>query len=237
MHLANQDASDDRLLHLRPRVRPCVARHRSHQRAARAAADLRIVVRTTAPQVAVRSDRARTRATQPSRVSPLETDTGIVQIDSLHLDAGETVRRARDVHAHLRRRVSTPKRHSSEHAQASLVVADIPPLGIAAARRAGIPAVALGNFTWDWIYSAYPGTDDVVRAIGDAYARADLALRLPMHGGFASFPTQSSICRSSRGARRATRDETRARSGFPLDERSCSCRLAATASSGSISTR
>ena len=31
-------------------------------------------------------------------------------------------------------------------------VGDIPPLAFAAARRAGLPSVAVGNFSWDWIY-------------------------------------------------------------------------------------
>ena len=33
---------------------------------------------------------------------------------------------------------------------------DIPPLAFAAAAAAGVPAIALCNFTWDWIYGAYP---------------------------------------------------------------------------------
>lgn len=36
-----------------------------------------------------------------------------------------------------------------------LVLCDIAPLGIAAARRAGIPSVLIENFTWDWIYAGY----------------------------------------------------------------------------------
>ena len=47
-----------------------------------------------------------------------------------------------------------------------LVVADIPPLGLAAARRAGVPGIGVSNFTWDWIFSAYPDTEDLVEAIG-----------------------------------------------------------------------
>jgi len=35
------------------------------------------------------------------------------------------------------------------------VVADIAPQGLAAARRAGLPAVLLENFTWDWIYRSF----------------------------------------------------------------------------------
>jgi hypothetical protein len=36
-----------------------------------------------------------------------------------------------------------------------LVVCDIAPLGIAAARAAALPSVLIENFTWDWIYQGY----------------------------------------------------------------------------------
>ncbi len=68
------------------------------------------------------------------------------------------------------------------------MIGDIPPLAHAAAARAGVPAIAIGNFTWDWIYAGYasfareaPGVIPVIR---DAYALATRALRLPLHGGF-----------------------------------------------------
>ena len=48
-----------------------------------------------------------------------------------------------------------------QETRVDLVVGDIPPLAFEAAGRAGIPSIALGNFTWDWIYAAY-----------DAFARA-----------------------------------------------------------------
>jgi hypothetical protein len=71
---------------------------------------------------------------------------------------------------------------------ATLVVGDIPPLAFAAAHEASVPSVALGNFTWDWIYSHYPQFEslspDVIATIRRAYALASQALRLPFHGGF-----------------------------------------------------
>lgn len=36
-----------------------------------------------------------------------------------------------------------------------LVICDISPLGIAVAKRAGVPSLLIENFTWDWIYEAY----------------------------------------------------------------------------------
>ena len=36
-----------------------------------------------------------------------------------------------------------------------LVICDIAPLGIALAEKAGIPALLVENFTWDWVYQEY----------------------------------------------------------------------------------
>jgi L-arabinokinase len=102
---------------------------------------------------------------------------------------------------------------------ARLVVADIPPLAVVAAARAGIPACAFGNFTWDWIYEDYPeaaASPDLVPGIRDAYAQASCAWRLPMWGGFESIRT---IVDVPLVARRSTRDpgEVRRHFGLPDD--------------------
>lgn len=174
--------------------------------------DVRVTVRTTAPQWLF-DQTVRVSGVERSEV---DTDTGVVQIDSLHLDERATVERARAFMATFDGRVAAEAAFLREQG-ASLVVADTPPLGIAAAVRAGLPGVALGNFTWDWIYSAYPGTDEVVAAIRKAYRQAELALRLPMHGGFEVFPA---IVDVPFVARRSTRDpiETRRALGLPADE-------------------
>ena len=179
--------------------------------------DLRIIVRTSAPKwlfdLTVRS----TGLTPPVEYHHLETDTGIAQIDSLHLDVEETVRRARSFMDGFDEAV-TSEVALLRQVDADLVVADIPPLGIAAATAAAIPSIALGNFTWDWIYSAYPETERLIESIGGHYRSAELALRLPMHGGFSTFTMIRDLPFI---ARRSRRDpvETRRAMGFPLEER------------------
>ena len=173
--------------------------------------DVRVIARTTAPQWLF--DRT-VRSSGPSFARfELETDTGVAQIDSLHLDEQATVARARDFMRTFEDRATAEAAFLRQH-RAALVVADTPPLGIAAARRAGVPAVALGNFTWDWIYSAYDGAADVIDAIRPVYQQADLALRLPMHGGFDVFPRIEDV---PFVARRSARDpiETRRALGLP----------------------
>jgi UDP:flavonoid glycosyltransferase YjiC (YdhE family) len=44
--------------------------------------------------------------------------------------------------------------------QCQLVVCDIAPMGIAVARKAGIPSVLIENFRWDWIYQHYLKVND-----------------------------------------------------------------------------
>lgn len=151
------------------------------------------------------------------RLEPLECDTGIAQIDSLHLDERQTIERARAFMRELPRRIGVEVARLGQ-LRASLVVADLPALGIAAATAAGVPAVAYGNFTWDWIYEGYDGGADVAAAIGTIYRDTTLALRLPMWGGFATMPLVRDL---PFVARRSSRDpaEVRRALGFSPRER------------------
>ena len=117
----------------------------------------------------------------------LACDTGVVQRDSLHLDEGRTIEAAARFMAALDA-MAEPEAAFLRQRGATMVVGDIPPLAFRAAHLARLPAVALGNFTWDWIYAAYreaiAAWPDLVPGIRRTYAHASLALRLPMWGGF-----------------------------------------------------
>ena len=143
--------------------------------------DVRIVARTTVP--AWMFARARRRVD----IQPIETDTGLVQIDSLRFDERESARQAAAFYRSFDARVDAEAR-VLRTIGADLVVGDIPPLAFAAAERARVRSIAIGNFTWDWIYGVYPAFDElapgVVPAIRAAYGSATRALRLPFHGGF-----------------------------------------------------
>jgi L-arabinokinase len=123
----------------------------------------------------------------PAAVLPLDTDTGVVQQDSLHLDLPGTIAAARAFYGEFGARADREAAFLRA-CGAHLVIADIPPLAFEAAARAGIPSVAMGNFTWDWIYEAYPDlvreAPDVLPVIRAAHASVGTALRLPMWGGF-----------------------------------------------------
>ena len=151
--------------------------------------------------------------------SNLETDTGIVQVDSLTLDEADSIRRAAAFHGDLVTRAATETRVLRELG-AGLVVGDIPPLAFSVAAAAGLPSVAIGNFTWDWIYADYPRVrlaPSLLPAIRTAYAKASMSLRLPMSGGFEQMSNVRDIPFIARHATK-TRDEVTRALKLPSDK-------------------
>jgi L-arabinokinase len=145
-------------------------------------------------------------------------DTGVVQIDSLRLDEQVTIDRAAEFHRQLPALVEQERALLREH-DARLVVADAAPLGVVAASAAGVPSVVLANFTWDWIYEAYPealaAAPDLIPIIRGAYRHADAAWRLPLHGGFTMFDAPVDVPFI---ARHATRDPADVRALLQLPD-------------------
>ena len=176
--------------------------------------DVQIVVRTSAPRWLF--DRALTRSFSFAAGDP---DTGVVQTDSLHVDAAQSIQRAWAFHRTLDARART-EAGVLERRHATLVAGDIPPLAFAAAAAADVPAVAIGNFTWDWIYEHYHdhlgAAPDLLPVIRNAYATAAQAWRLPMTHDFGVFPRVSDAPLVARHARRPA-DETRQALGLPAD--------------------
>lgn len=174
--------------------------------------DLHVIIRSSvAPWLVQRTARPGVQ------LDSFEVDTGIVQIDSLHLDAPASLSRATAFMATFDERVAREVAFLRAH-HARLVIADLPALGIAAGGAAGIPAVASGNFTWDWIYDHYPGGAHVAQRVGEAYRKTTLALRMPMWGGFETMPAIRDIPFVARRSRREVGD-VRAALGIPLDAR------------------
>ena len=147
--------------------------------------DAAVIVRTMATKRFFDSSAASgVNRSPPILVLPFEADTGMIQIDSLQLDAAESITRAAAFYEALPHKTAAEARFLKEHG-ADLVLGDIPPLAFAAAAAADVPSVALGNFTWDWIYAGYADAPaGLIRTIREAYAHASLVLRLPMSGGF-----------------------------------------------------
>jgi len=82
------------------------------------------------------------------------TDIGLVQTTSLREDLSATMRRL-DAFFPCDRALVATLAALLRSASCALVLCDIAPLGIVAARAAGVPSVLIENFTWDWIYQGY----------------------------------------------------------------------------------
>ena len=147
---------------------------------------LPIVVSTSAPSFLFEDVVAR-----PLEFRPVAGDVGLVQKDALVIDEAGTVGAWQAFVADWVARVDGEARWL-RRAKARLVLGDIPPLAFAAAAAAGVPSLALGNFSWDWIYRhlarRFPALADAADWAAEAYRRAGLLLRLPFAGDLSVFP-------------------------------------------------
>jgi hypothetical protein len=131
-------------------------------------------------------------------------DTGVVQIDSVHLDEPRTIAVASEFYRTLAERAEAEAGDLRARV-ARLVISDAPPLACAAAARAGIPSVVVSNFTWDWIYEGYDAelaaAPELLPILRNAYALATEGWRLPLCGGFATVPRVRDVPFVARHAR------------------------------------
>jgi hypothetical protein len=155
----------------------------------------------------------------PFRYRPLACDVGLVQRSPVEEDLGATI-------AALERWWSSAEKLHRGEVVASLVadrcdlvVCDIAPLGLLAAREAGVPSVLMENFTWDWIYEplvgAEPGFAPWVERLRGWLELADRRLQLePVCAPVAAGIPVSLVARVPRLAR----DAVRARLGVGAGE-------------------
>jgi hypothetical protein len=146
----------------------------------------------------------------------LQCDAGMVQIDSLNIDTPASIREAVEFQTRVPALIATEAAYLRERG-ARVAIGDIPPLAAAAAHAAGIPSVAIGNFTWDWIYESHgdQAAFELAREIRALYRHATIALRLPMAGGFAGLESMTrDIPFIARHSHR-TQDDVRSALGLP----------------------
>lgn len=82
------------------------------------------------------------------------TDIGLIQTTALSEDLPATVRRLATLLPYNRALIASLAT-ILRGMRCAMVLCDIAPMGIVAARAAGIPSVLIENFTWDWIYRGY----------------------------------------------------------------------------------
>ena len=129
-------------------------------------------------------------------VRPGAFDVGMVQKDSIRVDVAATLDEALELLAE-REKLIDYEAEMLRGEGADLVVADIPSIPLEAAAETGVPAVAVGNFSWDWIYAPFVARDPrwrpVVQMFADGYRQAKQLLKLPFSPAMSVFPKQVEI--------------------------------------------
>jgi hypothetical protein len=145
--------------------------------------EVRVVVRTAAP-AAMFDGIANVQIASPER----DFDPGVVERDALTVDPAASLERLAGVLARKDAIVASEAAFVRASG-ARLIVADIPYLAGDVAEAAGIEAVAVGNFTWDWIYEAYasPRTRELVAAVRACYGKMRTLYQLPLGHNVTSF--------------------------------------------------
>jgi hypothetical protein len=137
---------------------------------------LTVHVRTSAPQFIF-------DAIGDERVQPYwsAVDSGVVERDPLNPDVPSTLAGFRTL---LDRAESLIQVESDflKSRHATLVLADAPFLAGEVASRAGVPCIAVSNFTWDWILEPLVNSDadrQLLGAVRRAYSKMSGLVRLP----------------------------------------------------------
>jgi len=104
----------------------------------------------------------------------LQTDVGLVQVSPMEEDVPSTIKALARFYPLRRGHLD---RLALIFSECDLVLCDIAPAGIIAARRVGVPSVLLENFTWDWIYEGYrpryAALQPYAQLIRDLFSQAD----------------------------------------------------------------
>ena len=153
--------------------------------------DARIVVKTSAPEWFFRE-----QIVGDFEYFRREYDTGVIQADSLNLDPRRTLESysefAKNLAGLIRSEVGF-----IERSRPRLIVGDIPPVAFEIAAAASLPSLAVGNFSWDWIYEPYveeyPEYRNLIPLIREGYRRAGLLLRPPFAGGLDAYPRSREV--------------------------------------------
>ena len=152
------------------------------------APEIPIVVKTDLPRSFLNE-----RLPAGTQIIPGAFDTGLIQRDSIQVDLEASLKAVAELYSReedlLRRETEFIRKEDI-----GVAVADIPAIPLAAAHRAGVPAIATGNFGWDWIYSEFAQSDprwqpyvDKFRAV---YEQTELLLRQPFSEPMSAFKNQ-----------------------------------------------
>ncbi len=168
----------------------------------------RVHIRTKAPEWLF-------KVLPQNRITYQETtlDTGVLQRDSFHVDKPATLQANIDLIAQAPSLIRKQLR-DLETIKPDVIVSDITPLAFEIADQLSLPSVAVGNFSWDWIYTPFrdefPAFESVIEFIQQRYAKADILYQLPFYGDMSAFPNIVNVpvvCRKSGADGRSIKSE------------------------------
>jgi UDP:flavonoid glycosyltransferase YjiC (YdhE family) len=144
-------------------------------------------------------------------------DVGIIQDDSLQMELGPTLDACKRLHARIPSLIEQELDFITKH-KITLIIGDVPPLCFEIAARAGVPSVAITNFSWSGIYrgflQALPDFLPLIEEMEAFYRRTTLALTLPYSCEVEIFPARERIPFITRSSA-LDRREARERFGIP----------------------
>jgi L-arabinokinase len=176
-----------------------------------ASPDTEVHVRSTVPAWLFKDRRYRVKKTRQA------LDVGIVQSDSLHMGLRQTLDSCKALHARIpsliQQEVAFVRKHNIQ-----VILGDVPPLCFEIAAQAGVPSVAITNFSWSRIYRGflgeYPDFLPLIEEMEKFYRKTTLTLGLPYPCGLDVFPSCQSIPLITRFSE-LNLQEARARLGLP----------------------
>lgn len=179
--------------------------------------NLRTILRTTVPASFFQD-----RLAIPWNLQSVQQDVGCIQKGPLEIDVPATWEAHTSFHAQWDQRV-TQEVAAMQSACPRVILADTPYLAGCAGMEAGIPTVALANFTWSEVLEPFSDPDQphhqaILEKIRQSYSHADLAMRIAPGLPLSSFSKLFDIGPIAQPAA-SRRNELRAHLGLAETER------------------
>jgi len=112
----------------------------------------------------------------------VELDPGAIEKDLFTIDHAATIAAVRATIDRRDELIAKELPFLREH-KIDLILCDIPFLAGDIAGAAGIPIIGITNFTWDWIYEPYFGSEpDLLAEVQQSYKKIPTLLKIPFGG-------------------------------------------------------
>jgi len=149
----------------------------------------------------------------------IEYEPGTAQRNCFELDSDQTIREYEAYMSQREARLGV-EREALQTVQCDAVICDVPALLVRAASQVGIPAIAVSNFTWDWILEPIlEGTpaEPVLGLLDGDYRSGAHHIRLPFGPSHSPFSSSEKGTLISRRAELSPA-EVKTRLGLPRGE-------------------